>query len=180
MELIERLRNESSIQSFIVSECEDEGICVEFTPKIDRNSVLIIKVDDFYNAQHLKIRPASVDCLIIQFCQENQYQVYLVELKNVQKQQFIHRKNLHEKFKNTLYDFIRNQLVDYFYDEKYECQFRLILNAGKQENQQIKILSLDFLLSLSPILFQGKRYGIHGFPPNFVVKPCMQSSNSNI
>lgn len=46
MSLIEKIKEGEDLQAYLKEECEDEGICVEFDPGIDKNTVLVIKVVD--------------------------------------------------------------------------------------------------------------------------------------
>lgn len=173
MELINSLNEDEILKKYIQPECEDEGICIDFEETIDRNTTLILKVDDYYNSLNLAETPASIDCLIVQFCRENVYKVFLIELKNVERAQLINRKNLREKFDTTLYDFISNKFRDYFYNEAYDLKVNLILCAGKLQNDKsIKSYKLDFLLSLKPFRFNGKLIGINGLPPTPIIKSC--------
>jgi len=173
MELINLLNEDEILQEYIKPECEDEGLCVDFEETIDRNTTLVLKVDDFYNDFNIADRPASVDCLIIQFCSENNYKLFLIELKNVERAQKIDRKNLREKFETTLYDFMSNRFRSYFYREVFDLKIELILCAGKLQNDNsFKSYKLDFLLGLKPFRFDGKLIGINGLPPTPIIKSC--------
>ena len=174
MELFDLLRNDENLKNYLRNECEDNGICVEFASEIDRKQVLIIKIDDYYNAQSLKKRPNSIDCLIIQFCGANKYTLNLVELKNVQdaSNRSIPRKDLRAKFETTLYDFMSNRFRQYFNDSQFSFKYKLLLCAGKVKSQAIKAYSLDFLLSIRPFLFNNKVLAINGLPPHPLIKSC--------
>ena len=173
MELINLLNEDKILQIHIKPECEDEGLCVDFEETIDRNTTLILKVDDFYNSLNIAERPASIDCLIIQFCGENKYKLSLVELKNVQRPHHIDSKNLRANFETTLYDFMSNRFRDYFYSEAFDLKIELILCAGKlQTDNSFRSYKLDFLLGIKPFRFDGKLIGINGIPPIPIIRSC--------
>ncbi len=158
---------------FIVPTCEDEGICVEFEKGIDKSAILIVKMDDFYNSLGLKETPPSVDCLIVQYCLENNfYKIHLVELKNQERAALINHKNIEGKFETALYDFLSDKFRHIFFDVVFEIRPRLILSAGKVQANSIKAYSLDFLLGLKMFRFQNRTLAIHGYPPQPLIKSC--------
>lgn len=172
MDLINNIKKDPILQDFICPQCEDEGIFVEYADTTDTEKIVVIKVDDYYNSLHLEKPPPSIDCLIIQHCKENLYKVYLIELKNYKRVGAINNKNIREKFRTTLLDFMSNKFRDYFYDVSIELKTQLILIAGKVQNDTIKTYKLDFLLAFRPFRFQDKLIGIDGMPPHPLIHPC--------
>jgi len=174
MILFDLLRNDENLKDCLKSECEENGICIEFAPEIDRKDILIIDIDDYYIAQGLAKTPASIDCLIIQFCGENKYTLHLVELKNVQdaSNRSIPREDLRAKFHTTLFNFMSNRFRQYFNDAQFSFTYKLLLCAGKVENDNIKIHKLAFLMNIRPIHFYGKLLFINGFPPHPTIESC--------
>lgn len=173
MELINLLNDDEILQKYIQPECEDEGLCVDFEESIDKNTTIVLKIDDYYNGLNLAETPPSIDCLIVQFCRESTYKIFLIELKNVERARLIDSKNLREKFNTTLYDFMSNKFRDYFYNEAFDLKIKLILCAGKRKNDnRIRSYKLDFLLGLKPFRFDGKLIGINGLPPTPVIREC--------
>lgn len=172
MSLIDNLKREVSLIPYIVAECEDEGLCVGFESDVDKENTVIIKVDDFYNGLNMSITPASIDCLIIQFCGADKYHIYLVELKNVKAPGSIGNKNLEEKYETTLNDFMSNKFRHFFFNTTYLLNLELILSAGSVGQNSIKSYSLDFLLGLRLYKFQDKILGINGLPPHPLISNC--------
>ena len=173
MSLFQDLKNDPIINPFIVPICEDEGICVEIDAAIPSDKLLIIKVDDYYNSLNIEKRPPSVDCLIIQECADGVYRPFLVELKNVERAKLIDKKNLEQKFENSILDFLQNVLRSHFITSSYQFKkLQLILSAGKVLSSNIRVYSLDFLLGLRPFRFHGKIIAINGLPPHPVITPC--------
>lgn len=170
MTLIETIKSNSEIADFIKPKCEDGGICVEIDESVSNENYVIIKVDEFYNSLKIKSPPPSVDCLIVQLCSNGSYRVLLVELKNVKQAKLIDNKNLTEKFRNTLFDFMSNRFKSIF--DEHEFRTQLLLCAGRVNDELNKSLTLDFLLGLRPIKFRNKLMGIDGYPPTPTIKPC--------
>ena len=83
MDLIQELKADEELTDFIKSSCTDEGIDVQMEEGIDVSSIIVIKIDDFYNSLKRAKTPASIDCLIVQYCGNSNYRLYLIELKNV-------------------------------------------------------------------------------------------------
>lgn len=80
--MIKRIKTHKTLSKFVEDSCCENKICVTFDKAISANSYAIIKVDNFYNSQHLgKETPASVDCLIVRKCINGGYGLTLVELK---------------------------------------------------------------------------------------------------
>jgi hypothetical protein len=174
MDLIEALKAEPKLADFIKSSCNDEGIEVQMEEGMEATSIIVIKVDDFYNSLRQEKTPASIDCLIVQHCGNDNYRLYLVELKNVKTAHSINNQNLEEKFETTLLDFLSNKFRTYFFDEKYKLKLKLILSAGKVKNDFIKSYQLEFLLGLRLFRFQNTILSINGIPPHPIIKKCLK------
>jgi hypothetical protein len=166
MNLIETLRNDPDLQPYFCMDCTENEVAAAIDTAITMDKILIIKVDDFYNNQHLgKNTPKSIDCLIVQLCDEGHYHVYLVELKNVKNARQLTTDAIREKFQNTLFDFMSDRFRNYFYDTNFDLQLRLILIAGSIKNNTNRNFNIDFLQTMPPFRFANKRYAIeHNIP----------------
>jgi|WetSurMetagenome_2_1015567.scaffolds.fasta_scaffold59096_3 hypothetical protein len=97
--------------------CEENGICVDLE-NINRDNVLILKIDAFYCSKYMKNEtPNSIDCLIIVKCANESYNLYLFELKNVSSTQGIEIAKIKAKFNTTINDFLNNRFKQLF--DKY-------------------------------------------------------------
>jgi hypothetical protein len=169
--LLEELRKDKDLLPFICNECEENGVFVGIST--DVKDIVIISVDKYYNSFN-ENRPASPDCLIVQYCETGKYHLYIVELKNVAKtsKDYLDRDNIHEKFTTCLQDFMSNRFREYFYNTDYQLDIRLALIAGHISETKIRNFSFDFLLAMPPIIFGNKRYAIKGFNPNPLISKC--------
>ncbi len=108
---LDKIRNNPILSQFIEDTCCEEGVCVTIADEIMPDDYLIIKVDKYYNSFDTKLRPPSVDCLIIRKCNNNlNFGLTLVELKSGHTGNCIN--NSREKFETTLYDFIKRVFKD--------------------------------------------------------------------
>jgi hypothetical protein len=111
MNLIETLRNDPDLQPYFCMDCTENDVAAAIDTAITMDKVLIIKVDDFYNNQHLENTPKSIDCLIVQLCDEGHYHVYLVELKNVKNAQLLTKEDIREKFLGVLKEVLKKGYI---------------------------------------------------------------------
>ena len=167
--MIDEIANSDDLKLYRVSKCEDNEVCVETHSDINDDEYIIIKLDDYYNGLHEDPTPPSVDCLIVQRCQQG-FKVYLIELKNVKRAKSINRANLIEKYRTALFDFLSGRYQSIF--NGYDFHPELMLCAGHVSGDTINSFNLDFLLGLPLIKFRGKLCGINGRPPHPIINPC--------
>jgi hypothetical protein len=152
---------------------------------------VIVKVDDYYNS-NLKPPniPPSADFLISVDCTKSRYVLYIIEFKNISSPKRFDIKNIYEKFKTTIYDFMSNRFADIYTNKNYEIIDLLIYfiadpyrlkKAGVSSYPQYKANKLargktdstriDNLLSQKPFKFREKYYLIkYDLPPNPIIK----------
>jgi hypothetical protein len=172
MSLIDSLKSDPLLQPHIVPKCEENGLCVEFDPSIGADEFLIIKVDAFYNAcldyfdkdTTKWTTPASIDCLIVVQCKEqNSYRILLVEQKNTPSNP--PKQNMRDKFETTLLDFMSNRF------RNYNLDIQLFLQIGARSKELAFVpISKSYTLALGPMSFANKRYAFQLLPE--VIHPC--------
>ena len=169
--LINDLRAEALLTPHIKPVCCENEVCVDFDPAVSPEDYLIIKVDEFYSANVPNPRtPKSPDCLIVQRCAEGHFHVYAVELKNVKYRRDLDKDDIWDKFHTCLTDFMSNRFRQHFYE--HEFKLKLYLVAGRVRDNYTMNFIFDFLLTLRPLQFANKFYGIRGENPNPLVLPC--------
>ncbi|HFA51581.1 MAG TPA: hypothetical protein ENJ95_21410 [Bacteroidetes bacterium] len=170
---IKELQKNELLAPYIFSDCCENNICVEFDPSISEEDYIVIKIDDFYNATvKSPDTPKSPDCLIVLRCEDGSFHVFIAELKNVQHMGGLNKKDIREKFHTCLTDFMSGRFRDIFYNEKYRFNLKLFLVAGRVRESYSMNFKLDFLLTMRPLQFANKFYGIEGQTPNPIVRPC--------
>jgi hypothetical protein len=118
--LIDLLRKDTTISPYFCNECVENDVSIDIDQSISNEEILIIKVDNYYNANvPIDLRPKSPDCLIIQRCSDNTYIIYIVELKNIANQDGFTVKGIEEKFITCLDDFMSVRFANYFHDNSF-------------------------------------------------------------
>jgi len=124
--MFKNIRSNKELYSIITTCCCENDIKVNFSEFLEENfdeKVLILKPDLFYSSKKITNPPPAVDCLILVKCNNNkEYSLYLVELKNIKSPKGFNKKNIENKFKTVLVDFLQNKFKNIFMQEKY-CDF---------------------------------------------------------
>ncbi len=163
------IRKHQILSNYLKEECAEEGVCVEIDNRISKEDYVIIKVDDFYNDLNIAERPASPDCLIILKCQSSGYAMYIIELKSINSARRFESKNIDEKFKTCLYDFISNRFSDILDIDYKRIKLYFVSN--------IEIYRRDMGLKLKVLQnkrykYHNKKYFIEPLMPVPAIKPC--------
>lgn len=186
--MIQKIKSCRELRPYLCDKIEDEGIEVGIDESLNENEIAIIKVDDFYNGLHMKNPPKSVDFCVLVDCECDWYCLYLLELKNVSSPKHLIIKDIHEKFKNTIHDFLTDRFNRIFLDDKYKYKdIKLYLVSdvygvqGKyasfdeykkvqERKQRIRnkdSLRVDFNLGSKLFKFKGRTVSIcFDIPPN--------------
>ncbi len=135
--MIQQIKAEGRLIPYLCQVIEDEGIQVGIDGSLQEDQYAIVKVDGYYNGLHLVSPPKSIDFLISVDCECDSFVLYLLELKNVKKPKFLNTKDIHEKFQNTINDFLSERFKDIF------CNITVGFRFGHK-------------------LFHGMRHGAYG------------------
>lgn len=167
--------------------CDENDICVEISNQISDDDYLVLKIDQYYNSQNMHNPPPSVDCLIIVKCYENEcYDLYLVELRDIRSVKGFKVKNIIQKFQTTIDDFMGARFSHIFLNEDYcvnmlkmcfvsdACRIKIKYPDITENQYRKKILNtkLDMLQSIKPMRFRNKIAHINPMLPNPMVTPC--------
>ena len=177
--LIEKIKKDTLLTKYLCETCSENEIAVSIANSIEKNDLLIIKVDDCYN-KNVFNPPPSPDCLIIQKCFDNHYHIFIVELKNIQDQHSFKISNVKDKFITCLDDFMSNRFASYFHaDEiKYECIKLLFITepygfkVNPDKQLKMKGHKLEYLLSQRIPKFFGKNLYIEHHIPTPTINNC--------
>lgn len=148
--MIQQINSELKLRPYLCSEIEDEGIIIGIDESLYPDQYAIIKVDDYYNNQHMALIPKSIDFLTSVDCECSSYTLYLLELKNVKSPKHLSIPDIHEKFQNTIDDFMTHRFGHIFLNDKYkykDVKLYLVSDAyhhqGKYENYEKYRLIMD-------------------------------------
>ncbi|OHD10700.1 MAG: hypothetical protein A2086_16770 [Spirochaetes bacterium GWD1_27_9] len=181
--MIDLIKNEPELKDIIVSKCEDNNYCVSLDEQIDKDNIIILKIDNYYNSSKMHNPPASVDCLIMQKCCNETYNLYLVELRNIKYCSSIKKDNIIEKFNTTLDDFMSVRFKHIFLENIDKIMLKLYFITDplgvveKNLTQEIiekkyKDTKIGFLQSINPFKFGTKYFRIEHKLPNPIIQKC--------
>lgn len=171
IEYLDVIRQDPTLTDYICEECKEHASEYKIHKSFKENEKICFSVDKFYNDQGLSETPPSVDCLLLQACKTNrdEIHIYLVELKDRNRNTGLDRDNIRSKFKTSLYEFLGAKInpPDYF---KYKV--RLILVTKK--NIMRSSATYDYLMSLGHFIctLNGKRIFIEFNQSESVTDEC--------
>lgn len=119
--MLSRIKKHPVLKEYIEDTCCENEVCVTVDDAVEKENVLILKVDTYYNSIGLGLNtPASIDCFIIRKCLNGGYGLTLVELKNIYNSQGFDLENMKRKFITTIDDFMKSrfrELLDLDYKD---------------------------------------------------------------
>jgi hypothetical protein len=167
--MIAKIKQHPELSKLLRAECCENEVCVSISSDVDPESVVILKVDDFYNAQNIEFRPKSIDCLIFRSCKDGGYGIVLVELKNISSMGHYQVGDILGKFETTLFDFIEKRFKRELLHDFKEIKLYFVSN--------IEIYRRDMGLKMEAMMnmrikFQGRRLMISPMMPTPTIKNC--------
>ena len=137
---------------------EREKLRVTIDASLQDTDYVAIKVDDYYNDLRLKNTPSAVDFLVTVDCLDNRYALYLLELRNVKKPEYLRLPKVQNKFSNTLSKFMEDTFSGIFCNDRFKYRrIRLSLVSNDDVIQKVKdSLLTDAALSVKPFSFRGR------------------------
>lgn len=190
--MVGTIKRDTNLAPYIHTVIHDAGITVGIDPSLQSNDYVAIKVDDYYNSQHLSTTPKSVDFVVVVDCKCNWYALYLLELKNVNGPEKLNISDIQEKFTNTFNFFLKDTFAYIFENDCYKYKavnLFLVSDAyhavGKFKNHAEYLafqkyrdkvnrkdsLKVDMHLSDKLYRFRGKIVRInYDIPPNPLIR----------
>ncbi len=177
--LLQLLRSDPLIAQYIDVSCSENGISAEIDKTISTDNLLIIKVDRYYNSEVPNPSP-SPDCLVILKCADNNYRIFIIELKDVNGPEGFTVENVKDKFITCLDDFMSGRFGNFFHDPAYNYEEIKLLfitdpynfrgNPGKQ--LRMRGHKLDALIAQRIPRYFNKHLFIEYRVPNPTIKNC--------
>ena len=170
--LLQKIKKDKILSSFINKECEENNIQVILDEKIIQEKKIIIKVDKYYNSLNIAKRPKSPDCFIIQKCKKSEYAITIVELKKRRRLSDLPPiDDIIHKFKTCLNDFMLIKFQSYFDRDYKRIDLFFVINKKIYPNNIDISLSIESILE-EKIKFKNKYCIIKPCPNNQIIKPC--------
>ena len=172
--MLASLYNESSLTSYFSNEIKENGSFVSINKcfycegdNLKNDIIVNIKVDDFYNGLKISPTPPSADILVVvKGRSDDRFDIYVIELKDVRKMGSLNTKNIIDKFKTTIHDFISSRYDYIFLNKDFTiCNLNLwvVCNrfsvsandeiSDEKHRERIKDTAMGTLLLAKPIKF---------------------------
>lgn len=179
--MIDAIKNNAELFSICRSECHDNNVDIEIDTMIDKdNNLCILDVDDYYKSFNISNRPKSIDCLIVQKCNKDNYELYLIELKNIKRLKNLSINDTVKKFRITINHFMKEKFKSIFLNTNYKFKKPLLYLVVKFKN--IKTIEghikkhigtrFETFQNIKPFEFRGDLCKIQPLPPNLTIKKC--------
>ncbi|MBW1617036.1 MAG: hypothetical protein JRJ49_11040 [Deltaproteobacteria bacterium] len=185
--LINNLRDHKELSDYISDKCDDaedsNGNFKVLTDKtIKPKNIFIIKVDLYFNKK-ISPNPKGPDCLIIQRCAEQKFNIYMAEFKDVKRPKHINKENIREKFDSCFKNFIEDKFKKYFTSDKIMIRnIKLWLISDphniREHPERIKhnnVIVFKMMLGEKPIKYLNKYIAIEHNHENPTIKNCFDN-----
>lgn len=149
--------------------------------------IAIVQPDRFYNTRDFATPPKSVDNVVIVKDDEDNFYLYVIELKSTSNTRNIDRKELAEKFDTTFSDFLIERFGEIFQEASplvslhawVVCDPMRLANSGmsiEDYERKIKSSVIDFEVLMKPVRFRDKIAMIKAMlpPPVIELNKCMK------
>jgi hypothetical protein len=110
--MFDKIMHTQELWNIMCHDCSENNASVEFDNSLlikgylNDEKVLILNPDNFYHSSRMHNPPPSVDCLILINCTEQEhYDLYLIELKDVKNTRELKYEIIVEKFKTMINQF---------------------------------------------------------------------------
>lgn len=189
--MIKTIKNTKQLKPYLREKIEDAGIRVDISEDITAEQIANIKVDDYYaNLRPVPVpMPKTIDMLTAVDCECDTYVLYLLELKNVKRPSDLVMRDIHEKFENTLNDFMSKRFGEIFLNSrfKYRRIFLYLVSDAYRMNKRFKSfeeyralqkrvhsrdsLKVEVGLACKVFRFRGRTLQIkYDIPPNPIIQ----------
>lgn len=190
--MIDAIYSDPELHALIRQECFENQIGVTPDPALcdsdgfwDHTRVVALKVDAYYSTMNMATPPKSPDYVVIVKCEDNTFDLYVIELRNVAKTKGIKRKDIEAKFLTVFTDFFTVRFPHIFLNPglgKFnKVRLYLVtdpLGLKKRNLTEAEIKEyftgtvLDAFSNLEPIQFIGRNFLIEPKLPNPTIVKC--------
>ncbi len=185
--MFDKIINELSLFATLCGSCSENNAVVEFADALKLNGelnderVLILKPDAFYSSKRMSDPPPSPDCLVLVKClAEDHYDLYLVELKDVDATKQLQYRVIAAKFQTmaerffvefaTIFDAINYGAIKFYLVTTYPKGGGSL--SEEDYRKKIKGSHLDIYASVKPLLLFGKAVLIEPKPSPLILSAC--------
>ncbi|MFZ2450586.1 MAG: hypothetical protein WAW36_08705 [Methylovulum miyakonense] len=186
--MFDKILNEPDLFGIVCGTCSENGAAVEFDESLKLNDgelddakVLILKPDAFYSTSRIPKPPPAPDCLILVNCLANgEYDLYLIELKDVSDTKQLKHQVITEKFKTmteqffvefaVIFSSVNYGLIKFYLVTTYPKGGAFLSEEGYRK--KIKNCHLETYASLKPLPLFGKAILIEPKSSPLTISAC--------
>ncbi len=172
--MIDDIYCHSVLGGVVAYDISEEGVEVEIGDSLkDQNDdllhekIAIVQPDRFYNTKDFATPPKSVDNVVVVKDDEDNFYLYVIELKSTCKTKRINRQELAEKFDTTFKDFLIERFGDVFNGAMplmslhawVVCDPMRLANSNmsiEEYEKKIKSSVIDFEVLMKPVRFKDR------------------------
>jgi hypothetical protein len=150
--MLSKIRNKKELNAFFTNDLMENGYGVIIDEAMPPNSYVAIDVDEYYHHIDIGATPAVADILLAaqRLSKKDMFHIYIVEMKNIKSSRGFNAKNIYEKFKTVIDDFMKDRYDDIFMDRSFHVEkFRLffITDAYKLKRKGLTDKQIKSFLS---------------------------------
>jgi hypothetical protein len=178
--MLNKIKSKKELNMFFTSDLMENGYGIIIDNAMPPDSYVAIDVDEYYHHADLIPTPAIADILLAaqRLSRKNMFHIYVIEMKNIKSSKGFNPKNIYEKFKTVIDDFMKNRYADIFMDQNFHVEkFRLLFitdayklkRRGLTEKQIQSFLSdtkIGVLQAMPPFKYRNFRVMIEYQLPN--------------
>ena len=177
--MFDKIINHPELFGIRCHECTENNAAAEFDSSLlinndlNNDRVLILKPDNYYHSSRMHNPPPSPDCLILINCTENEnYNLYLIELRDVKDTAHLKYKDIVKKFETMINEFFQEFEAIFNAVSYGVIAFYLVTTYPKGSDQlsdndyrtKIKNCALDAYSSQKPLKLFNKAIFIQPKP----------------
>jgi hypothetical protein len=178
--MLNAIRSKGDLIPFFTDTLLENEVGVIISEAMPRDSYIAVDIDTYYHKAGPHPTPAIADILLAarRLSHKDQFHIYVVEMKNIKTPKGFKTKNIYEKFKTAVDDFMKTRYKDIFLDTKFKVEkFELFFitdayqlkRRGFTENTIKSFLSIPkiaMLQSMQPFIYRHFKAMIQYRMPN--------------
>jgi len=126
--VIDTILNNQDLFAITREECSENGVCVRICENLlsgghlNSEKIVILKPDDYFNSLRYRKPPPSIDCLIIIKRSSNEYDMFMIELRDTKTNKLACPLKLRPKFESTVNIFLKDNFSNIFENPKFKIR----------------------------------------------------------
>jgi len=120
--MVDAIKTETTLLPFIKNDCIENQVGATYDEELSDDDVVTIDIDEYYHSLRLTKTPAVPDRLVVVRCliATDGFTIYIIEMKNISRPDYFKRKNIDEKFKTAIEDFMSIKYNSIFLNKQFK------------------------------------------------------------